>query len=173
MQRSDLFLVLATTVSLATSACGGAQTEAGTTTTTTTTTSSSSRRREVLRVRLHGDIRAACPGVSVPTFDFDSSDVDPAHRDALRPLADCMNLPGVRTRRFALIGHTDPVGTADYNATLGMERATSIKEVLVSMGVAAARIDASTRGEVAAAGSTPDEWPSARRVEIEFVAASP
>jgi outer membrane protein OmpA-like peptidoglycan-associated protein len=44
-------------------------------------------------------------------------------------------------------GYTDPIGTEAYNYGLGLRRAASVKDYLVSKGVAASRIDTKSFGE--------------------------
>ncbi|MBX2844602.1 MAG: OmpA family protein [Saprospiraceae bacterium] len=46
-----------------------------------------------------------------------------------------------------VIGHTDTVGEASSNLTLGMERAQSIKDYLINNGLAANRIALDSKGE--------------------------
>ena len=54
---------------------------------------------------------------------------------------------GVRYSVVIVIGHTDSIGTDDYNQRLGMRRAESVKAFLVSQGVPANQIKTSSRGE--------------------------
>ena len=48
--------------------------------------------------------------------------------------------------RLALIGHTDSVGTADYNKSLSYRRAEAVRDWLVQQGVAASRLTVDGRG---------------------------
>ena len=44
-------------------------------------------------------------------------------------------------------GHTDGIGTAEYNIALGQRRATVVHDYLVSRGIAAGRLETVTYGE--------------------------
>jgi peptidoglycan-associated lipoprotein len=44
-------------------------------------------------------------------------------------------------------GHADSRGTNEYNLALGEERASAVKDYLVSLGVAAGRMLVVTKGE--------------------------
>jgi outer membrane protein OmpA-like peptidoglycan-associated protein len=67
-----------------------------------------------------------------------------------------------------VIGHTDTVGTREFNADLSLERATAIKNFLTERGIAAEAIVVAGRGELDTLVDTADEAdePRNRRVEI-------
>lgn len=67
-----------------------------------------------------------------------------------------------------LIGHTDTVGSEEYNDELSMARANAVKLQLVSLGLDAGRITVSGRGERDLVVATPDgtEEPRNRTVEV-------
>ena len=71
-------------------------------------------------------------------------------------------------------GHTDSVGTDAYNQKLSERRATSVKEYMVSKGVAAAKITTLGKGETqpVATNKTADGRAKNRRVDIEFKGVS-
>ncbi|MBS1220035.1 MAG: OmpA/MotB domain protein, partial [Proteobacteria bacterium] len=82
------------------------------------------------------------------------------------------NLAGVlnkyQDRTVIIEGHTDSVGSDDYNYGLSNRRANAVKSFLVSQGISAGRIDASGKGEgypVADNGS-PAGRQQNRRVEV-------
>ena len=50
--------------------------------------------------------------------------------------------------RVELIGYADEIGNKDYNDRLSYERAKSVKEILVELGIARDRIDITSGGEV-------------------------
>ena len=66
------------------------------------------------------------------------------------------------------IGHTDRVGTLEYNDKLSLKRADVVRAALVAAGVPPGQIDIAGRGEREPAVATPDETaePRNRRVEI-------
>lgn len=67
-----------------------------------------------------------------------------------------------------VIGHTDTVGAQDFNASLSLERATAIKDLLTARGIPAGSIVVAGRGELDTLVDTADEVgePQNRRVEI-------
>ena len=69
-----------------------------------------------------------------------------------------------------VIGHTDRVGTLEANDALSAQRAEFIRDKLVSIGIAAARINTAGRGEREPLVPTEDEVaePKNRRVEIKI-----
>jgi len=67
-----------------------------------------------------------------------------------------------------VVGHTDNVGSDGYNDKLSLARAERMKELLMGLGIPAARIQVAGRGKrellVATEGNAPE--PRNRRVEI-------
>ena len=80
---------------------------------------------------------------SVPTtinFAFNSADLDAPSRAILDRQADfILQFPEVR---FAVYGHTDLVGSNDYNYRLGLRRAQAAVAYLVSRGISQSRLEA-------------------------------
>ena len=80
---------------------------------------------------------------SVPTtinFAFNSAELDAPARRILDQQADFIRqFPEVR---FAVYGHTDLVGSSEYNYRLGLRRAQAAVAYLVSRGVGQARLEA-------------------------------
>ena len=70
--------------------------------------------------------------------------------------------------RVTCTGHTDTAGPANYNMALSLRRANTVKNALVSQGVAATAISVVGRGEEALLVKTGDSVrePQNRRVEI-------
>jgi outer membrane protein OmpA-like peptidoglycan-associated protein len=46
-----------------------------------------------------------------------------------------------------LVGHTDSIGSSEYNRTLGMKRAISTKQYLLDQGIAGDDLDIASEGE--------------------------
>jgi len=67
-----------------------------------------------------------------------------------------------------VIGHTDRVGAEDANDALSLQRAQTMREAMLGLGIPPARIRASGRGERQPLVATEDgvEEPRNRRVEI-------
>lgn len=78
-------------------------------------------------------------------FDFNSDALKPAARSNLDNLA--ANLASFGDSRLMLVGHTDSVGTAQYNQTLSEKRAMSVANYLVMKGVPSVRVASAGRGE--------------------------
>ena len=73
-----------------------------------------------------------------------------------------------RSSYIEIVGHTDDVGDDDYNMKLSKQRATSVRDYLISQGHDASKIDTSGMGESMpiASNSTPEGRAENRRVEI-------
>lgn len=104
-------------------------------------------------------------------FDFDEaelrSDADPVLED-LRELAE-----GTGDVTISVVGHTDGVGSDDYNLGLSERRADAVVDGLVDRGVDSGRMESEGRGSsepVAEEGGDDDEQARAqnRRVEVTF-----
>jgi outer membrane protein OmpA-like peptidoglycan-associated protein len=103
-------------------------------------------------------------------FDFDRADLRPEARTNLRQLA--QNLQQHSRTEVLIIGHTDNVGSAEYNQGLSERRAQSAANYVVQQGVAAHRI--STRGmglrDPIASNDTAEGRQLNRRVEVVIYA---
>jgi outer membrane protein OmpA-like peptidoglycan-associated protein len=69
---------------------------------------------------------------------------------------------------IVVVGHTDRVGTVEYNDALSLRRAERVRQNLIQLGVARDSIQVAGRGEREPLVPTPDETaePRNRRVEI-------
>jgi peptidoglycan-associated lipoprotein len=78
-------------------------------------------------------------------FDYDVADLTDAARATLQKNADYLRMwTSVRVR---VEGHADSRGTNEYNLALGERRAAAVRDYLVGLGIAAARITTETKGE--------------------------
>jgi peptidoglycan-associated lipoprotein len=85
------------------------------------------------------------PSTNSVYFAFDSAKIDGAGTAILTAFAKWLkNNPDVN---ITVEGNADERGSKEYNLALGEERAKSVKDVLVSNGVDAARIDTVSYGE--------------------------
>lgn len=103
-------------------------------------------------------------------FDFGSAEIDPADRDTLRKLAARLKAEG--DADLALIGHTDDLGSAEFNIALGQKRANAVAQALIALGVSPRRIRMTSLGnEMAEAANCVSEPCKAttRRVELRVV----
>ncbi len=103
-------------------------------------------------------------------FDFDSYNLRNASEDNLTELA--ATLKKYQDTNILIEGHTDSVGTAEYNQTLSMERATSVADYLDKQGVNKNRFTVKGYGESqpVAPNDTEAGRQKNRRVEIAIYA---
>jgi peptidoglycan-associated lipoprotein len=80
-------------------------------------------------------------------FDYDRADLRDDARATLASNAEWLRR-WVSTR-IVVEGHCDERGTAEYNLALGDQRAQSVRAYLVSLGIGADRILATSKGEEA------------------------
>ncbi|MCZ0812677.1 MAG: OmpA family protein [Pseudomonadota bacterium] len=77
---------------------------------------------------------------STVNFAFNSATLDAGARDTLNEQAAWIRqFPEVR---FRVYGHTDKVGSAEYNKQLGLRRAHAAVNYLVSQGISRSRLEA-------------------------------
>jgi len=78
-------------------------------------------------------------------FDFNKADIKPDSQPIIREIIKLLkNNP---TLNLKVEGHTDDVGTADYNKSLSDARARSVVAALTAQGIDARRLDAVGYGE--------------------------
>ncbi|HWW71839.1 MAG TPA: OmpA family protein, partial [Duganella sp.] len=102
-------------------------------------------------------------------FDFDKSAVKPAGKAALDDLL--LKLKGMNTEVVVTVGHTDSVGSNEYNQKLSLRRAEAVKAYLVSKGLEASRVYTEGKGETQplADNATAEGRAKNRRVTVEVV----
>ncbi len=102
-------------------------------------------------------------------FEFGSAvDITPSFQPVLEQLRAA--LPSYPAAEITVIGHTDRVGTLESNDTLSMQRAQTVRDLLIQAGIPAASIEVAGRGEREPIVPTADEVPETknRRVEINL-----
>ena len=99
-------------------------------------------------------------------FAFDSAELTPAAQSALTEIAG--RLSGASMVSVNVVGHTDSVGSEDYNQRLSERRAMSVKDYLASQGVPRDKLTAEGLGENQPVADNDSEEGRAknRRVEI-------
>ena len=105
-------------------------------------------------------------------FDFDKSVLKPAGKKSIDDAI--AKMQKIDVQMVIATGHTDSIGTDAYNQKLSERRATSVKEYMVSKGVAAAKITTLGKGETqpVATNKTKEGRAKNRRVDIEFKGVS-
>ncbi len=97
-------------------------------------------------------------------FEFDRSglnDIRAAGRARLDMMA--KRAQGLQDiERIALVGHTDRLGSDAYNQPLSLQRATAVRDYLVSQGLAASLFTVEGRGVPSRSRPAPTTWPAAR-----------
>jgi len=102
-------------------------------------------------------------------FDFDKAVLKPAGKASLDDLVS--KLKDINLEVIIAVGHTDSVGTDEYNQKLSVRRAEAVKAYLQSKGVEANRVYTEGKGEKqpVADNKTAAGRAKNRRVEIEVV----
>lgn len=105
---------------------------------------------------------------AVARHDFDSTALREADRSSL--LAEVAQLKDVTWQRVTTTGHTDSLGSAEYNRALSQRRAQSVRQFLLSQGLEAAMVQAAGQGEDApvADNAGPEGRAQNRRTEVRF-----
>jgi outer membrane protein OmpA-like peptidoglycan-associated protein len=101
-------------------------------------------------------------------FDTAQSTLKPGAMDTIDRLAQFLSRN--ETTRIRIEGHTDSVGTEEYNAALSERRARAVADAVAARGVPGSRIVAIGRGESlpVASNDSPGGRQQNRRVEIVF-----
>lgn len=105
-------------------------------------------------------------------FDFDQATLTPEGQRVVAEAAESYKSTGVA--RVTVTGHTDTVGSAEYNQALSERRADAVAKELVALGVPADSIVTLGEGETNPLVPTGDGVyePQNRRVEIAMPAAA-
>ena len=78
-------------------------------------------------------------------FDFDKSELKPEAKDELDQLVKQMDGKPLAIR-VKIDGHTDPIGTDDYNLDLSKRRTLAVKDYLAGKGIDPSRMDVEGKG---------------------------
>jgi len=105
-------------------------------------------------------------------FDFDKSTLKPEAKTKLDDLVS--KTKEINLEVIIAVGHTDSVGTDEYNQKLSVRRAEAVKAYIISKGVEANRVYTEGKGEKQpiADNKTAEGRAKNRRVEIEVVGTS-
>ena len=99
-------------------------------------------------------------------FDFNKSIIKPEYQELIKKLATATQEN--KNIKVSVVGHTDTMGTANYNYALGGRRAEAVQKMLIEYGIPSSQIVAVSAGEEDLAVPTPDNTPNAenRRVRV-------
>jgi len=124
---------------------------------------------EIFQKKTLAELNAEMPLGDV-FFDYDMSTIREDARPILQKNADYLRR--WPSTRVTLEGHTDSRGTTEYNLALGASRAGAMRDYLVSLGIAADRLLAVSRGEETPQCSEETEecWQRNRRGHSVFTA---
>ncbi len=115
------------------------------------------------------DARPQPPVSFILYFEFGSAaDIVPAFNPVLAQLLAA--LPTYPAPEITVIGHTDRVGSLESNDRLSLQRAQTVRDLIVQAGIPSDIIGVSGRGEREPVVATDDEVPEEknRRVEINL-----
>jgi len=102
-------------------------------------------------------------------FDFDSYEIRDDAKPILKEAASIL----LKNKNIKIIieGHCDDRGTNEYNLALGDRRAGSVKDYLVSLGIASVRVETISYGEEKSVCNeqTEDCWAKNRRAHFVFI----
>lgn len=99
-------------------------------------------------------------------FDFDEADLRPVDRELLSRIAGV--LLTFEDFSIEVVGHTDRIGTAEYNQELSERRAEAVRDYLVEIGVDPEAISARGMGESSPLVEGTDEESHQRNRRVEL-----
>ena len=79
-------------------------------------------------------------------FEFDSAKLSPESKPLLDSLAKAINSDKLKKYSFLVEGHTDIIGTPQYNKILSNKRADAVLNYLTTLGVSKVRLKALGKG---------------------------
>ena len=104
-------------------------------------------------------------------FDFNEASLKPGGERAARRLADFLR--EYPERRIRVEGHTDSVGSQQYNLELSRRRAEAVKQAIVGHGISPSRIVTQGYGEAYPVASNDNEAGRQRNRRVEVVISDP
>lgn len=110
-------------------------------------------------------INRQCGGVVY--FDFDSYSVPETATPLVQCHAEALLQHGAL--QLQLLGHTDELGSQEYNTALGDRRAQAVLKLLRHQGVDGERLEAISMGELSPVATGHDEAAHRQNRRVEFV----
>ncbi len=107
---------------------------------------------------------------AVALFDFDKADLKPEGKQQIQVYRQEATAEFSRADRIIITGHTDNVGSPEYNMKLSLRRAEAVRDYLVSLGIDPAKLEVKGEGESnPVADNTKEEGRAKnRRVEVDI-----
>lgn len=99
-------------------------------------------------------------------FDFNSARIKSESGQSLSNLATALQSKELANAKFAIEGHTDAKGGADYNQRLSQQRADAVREFLIGKGIENTRLSAAGKGASDLANKDDPQAAENRRVKI-------
>lgn len=102
-------------------------------------------------------------------FDFDKAELKPTGKEQIKAYREKAKTELSRADKIKVSGHTDNVGTADYNMKLSQRRAAAVSDYLKSIGVDPGKLEVTGEGmgRPIADNRTKEGRAKNRRVEVE------
>jgi outer membrane protein OmpA-like peptidoglycan-associated protein len=111
--------------------------------------------------------RGLIVNISDVLFDFDKYTLKPGAREKLAKVSGILlAYPGLKIQ---LEGHTDSIGTDDYNMRLSQNRADAVQEYLASQGVSTANLSALGLGKASPVASNDTDAGRQQNRRVEMV----
>lgn len=104
-------------------------------------------------------------------FEFDKADLKPEGKEQIKAYREEAREELSRADKIKITGHTDNVGSPDYNMKLSLRRAEAVRDYLVSIGVDPGKLEVKGEGmtKPVADNSTQEGRAKNRRVEVEVI----
>jgi outer membrane protein OmpA-like peptidoglycan-associated protein len=99
-------------------------------------------------------------------FDFNSATIRAESQQALTNLASALQSKELQEAKFAVEGHTDAKGRAEYNQRLSQLRADAVRHFLMVKGIDSARLMAQGKGSTELSNKDDPNAAENRRVKI-------
>ena len=118
---------------------------------------------------MFGEVLATMPRPSAHYllfFQLNSTELTPDSRPVLTEILKTINERA--PAELSIVGHTDTVGSNEYNYELGLQRARAVYDLLKAMGAAPTSVELSSSGKSALLVQTGDQTfePRNRRAEV-------
>ena len=100
-------------------------------------------------------------------FDYNSAKLSDAAKAQLNPIGEALASPDLKGKHFRIEGHTDVVGSDDYNINLSLQRAEAVKDYLYEhFGLDASIIQVEGKGKSGLADPNNPDSEVNRRVRV-------